>query len=65
MEQIRKGVYPTMVTPYAPNGEIDYALVERLVDWYAEKGCRGVLRCANRARWPFSACGSGCVWPKR
>ena len=49
MEQIRQGVYPTMITPYAPNGEIDYALVERLVDWYAEKGCRGVFAvCQSR-----------------
>ena len=53
MEQIRKGVYPTMVTPYAPNGEIDYALVERLVDWYAEKGCRGVFAVCQSSEMAF------------
>ena len=53
MEQIRQGVYPTMITPYAPNGEIDYALVERLVDWYAEKGCRGVFSVCQSSEMAF------------
>ena len=53
MEQIRQGVYPTMITPYAPNGEIDYALVERLVDWYAEKGCRGVFAVCQSSEMAF------------
>lgn len=42
-----------MITPYAPNGEIDYALVERLVDWYAEKGCRGVFAVCQSSEMAF------------
>lgn len=40
---VKPGVYPTMITPYTKAGEIDYAMVEKLVDWYAQKGCRGIF----------------------
>lgn len=37
------GAYPTMITPYTKNGEIDYEMAERYVDWYREKGCAGIF----------------------
>ncbi len=43
MRQYNKGVYPTMITPYTKNGEIDYEGAERIVDWYMEKGCDGIF----------------------
>ena len=36
-------VYPTMITPYTDNMEIDYAAVKNIVDWYAENGCSGIF----------------------
>ena len=46
--QVITGVYPTMITPYK-NGAVDYAAVEKLVEWYWKQGCDGV----------FTACLSG------
>ena len=43
MININTGVYPTMITPYDKNGNIDYGAVKNLVDWYIEKGCRGIF----------------------
>ncbi len=37
------GAYPTMVTPYDANGNVDYAAVEKLVEWYWQKGCDGIF----------------------
>lgn len=37
------GVYPTMVTPYRKNGEVDYAAVEALTEWYWKRGCDGIF----------------------
>ncbi len=36
-------VFPTMITPYTGDGEVDYATAERYVEWYFEKGCSGVF----------------------
>lgn len=27
--QVQRGIYPTMITPYQKNGEIDYEVVEK------------------------------------
>ncbi len=37
------GIFPTMVTPYKKNGEVDYQGVEALVEWYWKKGCDGIF----------------------
>ncbi len=37
-----KGVYTIAVTPFLPNGAVDYDSVDRMVDFYAEKGCTGL-----------------------
>ncbi len=36
-------VFPTMITPYTKDGEIDYETAEKYVEWYYEKGCNGVF----------------------
>jgi 4-hydroxy-tetrahydrodipicolinate synthase len=36
-------VFPTMITPYKKSGEVDYAGVESLVEWYWKKGCDGIF----------------------
>lgn len=53
MQQIRKGVYPTMITPYTKNGEIDYAAVRRLTEWYIEKGCTGIFAVCQSSEMAF------------
>lgn len=42
----KQKVFPTMITPFKDNGEIDYERVEKLVEYYWETGCDGI----------FSAC---------
>lgn len=53
MQQIRKGVYPTMITPYTKDGEIDYAAVRRLTEWYIEKGCTGIFAVCQSSEMAF------------
>lgn len=40
---IINGNYPAMITNYLPDGSIDYNSVEKLTEWYWEKGCAGVF----------------------
>lgn len=37
------GVYPTMITPYRKNGEVDDTAVEALTEWYWKRGCDGIF----------------------
>ncbi len=37
------GVYPTMITPYRKNGEVDDTAVEVLTEWYWKLGCDGIF----------------------
>ena len=53
MKNINTGVYPTMITPYGKNGEIDYGAVKNLVDWYIEKGCRGIFAVCQSSEMAF------------
>ena len=43
IRQIPDGVYPTMITPYTADGQIDYPAVKRLLRWYGERGAAGVF----------------------
>lgn len=38
-----KGIFPICPTPFFDNGEIDYAGLDRLVDWYAGCGVAGLV----------------------
>lgn len=37
------GVWPTLVTPYLENREIDYGALEKFIDWLVERGVTGVF----------------------
>jgi Dihydrodipicolinate synthase/N-acetylneuraminate lyase len=37
------GVFPTMITPYNSDMNIDYGAVDALVEWYWKKGCDGIF----------------------
>lgn len=38
-----RGVWPTMLTPFTESGQIDYAGLESLIEWYIEKGVHGLF----------------------
>ena len=40
---ISKGIWPTMITPFTPDNQVDEAAVRRLVDWFASRSCDGVF----------------------
>lgn len=37
------GVWPVMLTPFTAEGEVDYPALDKLVDWYIEKGVKGLF----------------------
>lgn len=37
------GLWPVMLTPFTQDGDIDYASLERLVDWYEAHGAAGLF----------------------
>ena len=39
----QSGVYPTMITPFLKNGEVDLDTAEKYVDRYFESGCSGIF----------------------
>ncbi len=43
MKSIANGVWPTMITPYAEDGSIDYPTLEKLIEWYIHKGVTGLF----------------------
>lgn len=47
------GAYPTMVTPYDANGNVDYAAVEKMVEWYWQKGCDGIFASCQSSEIQF------------
>ena len=48
MKTIPGGAYPAMITPFTLDGAIDYPAVARLMKWYEDRNCAGVLAlCAS------------------
>lgn len=43
MKTIADGVWPTMITPFLSDGGIDYPALEKLIDWYIERGVSGLF----------------------
>ncbi|MFD0717243.1 dihydrodipicolinate synthase family protein [Paenibacillus sp. GCM10027626] len=43
MKSIHSGIWPTMVTPFTKNKEIDYLAVEKLIDFYHQRGVAGIF----------------------
>ncbi len=43
IKTIPNGVFPTMLTPYTEDNKVDYNGVEKLLEWYAEKGVDGIF----------------------
>ena len=43
LNQNRAGLWPVMLTPFTDEGEVDYASLERLIDWYEQNGVDGLF----------------------
>ena len=50
---IRNGVYPTMITPFTPENQIDFDAVRQLVHWYHERGCQGIFAVCQSSEMFF------------
>jgi 4-hydroxy-tetrahydrodipicolinate synthase len=42
-----EGIVPVMLTPFTDQGEIDYPGLERLIEWYLEKGADALFAIAQ------------------
>ncbi len=48
-----EGVIPVMITPFLDSGEIDYAGLERLVEWYIAKGSDALFAVCQSSEMQF------------
>ena len=48
-----EGIVPVMITPYLENGEIDYAGLERLIEWYIAKGSDALFAVCQSSEMQF------------
>ena len=48
-----EGVIPVMITPYLESGEIDYAGLERLIEWYIAKGSDALFAVCQSSEMQF------------
>ena len=39
----KAGLWPVMLTPFTHEGDVDYASLERLIDWYESNGVDGLF----------------------
>ena len=53
MDNIRDGVYPTMITPFTQDNKIDFSAVERLLEWYAERNVGGIFAVCQSSEMFF------------
>ncbi len=54
-KEIVGGVYPTMLTPFNTDLSIDYAGLEKLIEWYIAKGIDGLFAvCQSSAMFELS-----------
>lgn len=42
-KQIPDGVYPTMLTPFTEDNRVDYNALEKLIEWYSDRGVAGLF----------------------
>lgn len=48
-----EGIVPVMITPFLESGEIDYAGMERLVEWYIAKGADALFAVCQSSEMQF------------
>jgi 4-hydroxy-tetrahydrodipicolinate synthase len=42
-DKFKDGVWPTMVTPFTDSNEVDYSGLERMIEWYLDRGVQGLF----------------------
>jgi len=50
---IADGVWPTMITPYNENGSIDYGTLEKMIDWFVDRGVAGLFAVCQSSEMFF------------
>lgn len=53
MKKIPNGVYPVMITPYTDENTVDWAAVDRIVEFYAQHGCQGIFAVCQSSEMFF------------
>lgn len=53
MMEIFDGSWPVMLTPFQENGELDLESLDRLVDWYEEKGSAGLFAVCQSSEMQY------------
>ncbi|MFD1198881.1 dihydrodipicolinate synthase family protein [Brucella gallinifaecis] len=48
-----EGIIPVMITPFGADGKIDFAAVERLVDWYIDNGSDALFAVCQSSEMQF------------
>ena len=48
-----EGIVPVMITPYLESGEIDYAGLERLIEWYIAHGSDALFAVCQSSEMQF------------
>jgi 4-hydroxy-tetrahydrodipicolinate synthase len=48
-----EGIIPVMLTPFNERGDVDYAGLERLVEWYLEKGADSLFAVAQSSEMQY------------
>ena len=48
-----EGIVPVMITPYRESGEIDYAGLERLIEWYLANGSDALFAVCQSSEMQF------------
>lgn len=52
-----QGIIPVMLTPFTDQGEIDYRGLERLIEWYLEKGADALFAVCQSSEMQFLTLG--------
>lgn len=50
---IHPGVWPVMITPWTENDTPDFKAIEKLVNWYIEKGCAGIFAVCQSSEMAY------------
>ena len=53
MDTLKKGVWPTMITPYNSDGSVDYGAIRGVVDWYRMNGVSGIFSVCQSSEMFF------------
>lgn len=52
---IHRGVWPTMITPFSQDNRVDYDTIEKMCEWYIEKGCSGIFAVCQSSEMAYLA----------